>query len=520
MKLHDLLSYDPIVIQAHDNPDADALASGFGLYLYFQEKGKNVRFIYGGKNEIQKSNLLLMRDLLRIPAEHCASLEGADLLLTVDCQYGEANVQPFPARHTAVIDHHIASSQRLPDLCEIRDQYGACATVVWDMLREEGVDVLQNDALATALYYGLYMDTGKMQELRHPKDRDLRDALEFRISKSLLARFINCNLRLEELRIVGDAMLGIDNEQQRKYAVALARPCDPNILGIISDAAIEVDTVNVCAVCCVMQDGVKLSVRSCERETRADELAAFLTEGLGSGGGHIRKAGGFLAKSRLIGACRERYGDFDPERLGEFAVRLIKERMDAYFSHQAFIMSGPECSVDLTGEPLYEKERQPIGYVKGTDLFPAGTPVVARMLEGDIQFTVQEDTYFIIGVEGEVYKNDAAYLLAHNTLTQEPYRAAGGYAPTLHSAVRSAALDAEAAQVKTLTDYARICIPREGSRVYARPLRERTKVFVPWSDSYMLGLPGDYLAARQENPSDVYIIKKDIMEKAYTRCAP
>jgi len=38
-RLSDLEEYNPITIQCHDNPDADALASGFGLYLYFTEKG-------------------------------------------------------------------------------------------------------------------------------------------------------------------------------------------------------------------------------------------------------------------------------------------------------------------------------------------------------------------------------------------------------------------------------------------------------------------------------------------------
>ena len=46
MKLSDLLKFDSIVIQCHDNPDADAIGSGFALYSYFRDKGKNVRFIY------------------------------------------------------------------------------------------------------------------------------------------------------------------------------------------------------------------------------------------------------------------------------------------------------------------------------------------------------------------------------------------------------------------------------------------------------------------------------------------
>ena len=43
-----LLQYDDIVIQGHDSPDADAIASAYGLYLFFKDKGKKVRMIYGG----------------------------------------------------------------------------------------------------------------------------------------------------------------------------------------------------------------------------------------------------------------------------------------------------------------------------------------------------------------------------------------------------------------------------------------------------------------------------------------
>lgn len=38
MKLSDLISYDSITIQCHDNPYADAIASVFALYTYFQSK--------------------------------------------------------------------------------------------------------------------------------------------------------------------------------------------------------------------------------------------------------------------------------------------------------------------------------------------------------------------------------------------------------------------------------------------------------------------------------------------------
>ena len=42
MRLSDILKYNDIVIQCHDNPDADALASGFALYTFLTAYGKNL----------------------------------------------------------------------------------------------------------------------------------------------------------------------------------------------------------------------------------------------------------------------------------------------------------------------------------------------------------------------------------------------------------------------------------------------------------------------------------------------
>ncbi len=97
MRLSDLLNYDRIVIQCHNNPDPDALASGFGVWSYLRSRGKEAEFIYGGSEEISKPNLRLMISLFSIPIVHVAELSAPDLLVMTDCQYGEANVQKFEA---------------------------------------------------------------------------------------------------------------------------------------------------------------------------------------------------------------------------------------------------------------------------------------------------------------------------------------------------------------------------------------------------------------------------------------
>lgn len=515
MKLSDLLIYREIVIQAHDNPDADAVASGYGLWLYFRLKGKRVRFIYGGSRPIQKSNLVLMIDKLHVPIEHTERLDHEpELLITVDCQYGERNAQKFPCKNVAIVDHHVAMETDLPKLCDIRSTYGACATIVWDLLRDEGYDPAENDELATALYYGLFMDTGKLQEVRHPKDKDMRDELEPRLNHPILTLLQNCNLSQEELKIAGQAMSTVDYHGAGHYALAQAQRCDPNILGVISDALIEVEDVGTCIAYCVMDDGVKLSVRSCERETRANELAAFVTAGIGSGGGHVRKSGGFLGKELLAKEYFMRYGETCDD-VEHAAHRILNDRLKLYYKEQDYFFAGTDNTPDLSREPIYEKRCLPIGYVKATDMYPAGTYVTVRMIEGDIPFAIKEDTYFMIGPEGEVYKNDEAYFISHNDYTDEPFKIKGEYAPTVHLAINASDFPAETGKMKSLQDYAKTCIPKSGSRIHARQLTRRTKVFVNWSDSYLLGKPGDFLVAREENPRDLYIVAKDIMEKSY-----
>lgn len=76
------------------------------------------------------------------------------------------------------------------------------------------------------------------------------------------------------------------------FAIAEAQRCDPNILGVISDTLMEVDKVDICIAYCMLNDGTKFSVRSCTEKTQVIDIAKFLAPN--SGGGHARKAGGFL----------------------------------------------------------------------------------------------------------------------------------------------------------------------------------------------------------------------------------
>ena len=296
MRLKDLLKFDEIVIQCHDNPDADAIACGYAVLLYLQKYGKSPSLVYGGRNFIRKTNLVMMIEDLEIPITHVTAIGNPELLLMVDCQYGGGNAEKFEAQNIAVIDHHRISTN-LPELSEVKSNLGACSTLIWQMLKNENFNVTANKRLGTALSYGLYTDTSGFTEIVHPLDKDLRD--EANVDNILMAKYRNANMSLEDLEVAGAALLNSDYMDEYRASIVKAGHCDPNILGVISDMVLEVDAVDICIVFNFQGGGVKFSVRSCIKEVNASELAAELSKDIGSGGGHWGKAGGFLSMPLL-----------------------------------------------------------------------------------------------------------------------------------------------------------------------------------------------------------------------------
>ena len=499
MKLHELLGYNDIVIQCHDNPDADALASGYALWWYFKQNGKMANFIFRGRNDVRKSNLKIMIDRLNVPVSYEPDyMMVPELLVMVDCQYGQKNATRTEAETVAVIDHHQVTGE-LPPLSEVRSGMGSCATILWDMLREEGFSVDEEKSLSTALYYGLFTDTNRLSEVSHPLDRDMRDSLL--VNRSVITEMSNSNISLEELTITGHAITGYEYHEDNRYVVLRTEPCDPNILGVISDFVMETEGIDASLAYYISPFEVKLSVRSCVKEIHADELAAFLTDGIGGGGGHILKAGGTIRPERL-----EEYAlpGEDPYTLAD---RILLERMEQYFSLYE-VLYAKDTTLSPEGLKLYEKQSQELGCAKMTDLFPAGTRVAVRTLEGDVDVIVKEGLYLMIGLEGEVYPITEEKLSRSYTRTGKPYSRVFDYDPSLTDTVTG--------DRKNVMEVAMGVISSGGSRILAKPLNRYVKLFTAWDEEkYYSGNPGDFIACREDDPHDIYIIRNRLFDQLY-----
>ncbi len=496
MQLRDFLSYEEIYIQCHDSPDADALASGFGLYTYFRNHGIKTHLIYTGRFRIRKTNLVLMVEKLNIPVEYVE--EGTlrltdELLLTVDSQYGAGNITKIPAEHIGIIDHHQIEARNFPDSLILSD-FGSCSTVVWKLLCEEQFDPNDYPDLATALYYGLYSDTQQFTEVHNPADKDMHDALKYR--NSVFSLLKNSNISSSELEIASIAILRAVHNKEKRYSLIKSEPCDPNILGLISDLCIQVDSADVCVVYNELPDGIKFSVRSCTKETKACDLAAYLAGKIGSGGGHLEKSGGFI--NRWL--YKSRYGSLRTEDYFSIQVQNYLNSFD--------ILDARTSHVDHSRMKSYRRRQLPVGYVQPTQLLPSKTPITIRTIEGDLDLIISEQTYIMIDLQGKVSVKSKEDFHEHYLPTKDAYHPKALYLPTIKNRLTGT-------QIR-LSGYIHSCIPLESTIVQAYPLERACKLFPLWDEEkYLPGNIGDYLVALKDQPGDLFIVEKEVFEQTY-----
>ncbi len=511
MTLEDLLRYEDIVIQCHDDPDADAIASGYALLKYLESKGKSPRLVYSGGRKVTKNNLLLMIEKLSIPLEYVRRTDDeAGLLITVDCRAGQRNVSTLPHQNLAVIDHHeLDMGEVLPELREVRTDCSACVTVIWIMLKKAGFPI-EDRLLSTALYYGLYMDTQKFKGTEK-LDREMLDALRFDWDIVLLLQ--SADLALDDFRTAGSAFMNLRYHPEYHFALAPVNTSEPYMLGIVSDMMMDVHELSVCVAYCLLERErcVKVSVRCCRRRDRADELVHWLVRDMGDdGGGDRTKAAGRLPLALLEKNCPD-------GNLLYTAGELIFQRLTDYFRTPLKRLAPraekyePVRAEEFCKEKaeLYHKKKAPVGYARAMDLFPEGTEILLRTPEGDIIKKATPELYIMIDAEHDVSHITEEELRRNYELTDEEFPMDGEWLwqPKAYHAGKKEAM--------LLAPCAKKCINKDTLRIWAAQLNCRLEVLV-WGD-WRLGEIGDWLVCQEDDHQNAYIIPKSAFEQSYER---
>ncbi|SEP91969.1 DHHA1 domain-containing protein [Lachnospiraceae bacterium RM5] len=281
-----------VYIQTHNFPDPDAIASAFGLSRLLQSKGIESTICYHGK--IDKYSTRKMVESLNIDIVSLDDIDNMtedDEVILVDSQSGNANVKNINGTHFICIDHHPRSGDSLYRFCDIRADVGACSSIIAAYFVENKVKI--DTDVATALMYGLKVDTNNLS--RGVSNLDLN--VFYTLYNIADMKFINSlelsTIEFEDLNSYANALKSIKVYDNISFANT-GNHCPEPLIASISDFMMLIAGVNICIVYSIKVDGIKISIRCDDPKFDAGKLTTLALNGIGSGGGHMEMAGGFV----------------------------------------------------------------------------------------------------------------------------------------------------------------------------------------------------------------------------------
>jgi len=281
-----------VLVLAHDNPDPDALASGFALSAVLQHLDDvECEVGYGGMIG-RAENRAMVRELELDPrAIDGDSLEAFDAVALVDTQPGFGN-NSFPSDRpaAAVIDHHPGRGQ-LDNVAfvDVREGYGASATIVYEYVQSSGVPLPEN--LLTALFYAIKSETQELGREAGYADREAYLSLLPRADKVAIARIQRARVPRDYFR---GFQVAIEAAQVhgRTVITDLGHVDSPDMVAEIADFLLRLEGADWAACMGHHEDSIVMSLRTAEDDGHAGEVIRRVFSDHGRAGGHGTMSGG------------------------------------------------------------------------------------------------------------------------------------------------------------------------------------------------------------------------------------
>jgi nanoRNase/pAp phosphatase (c-di-AMP/oligoRNAs hydrolase) len=283
------------LLATHVNPDPDSLASMLGIKALVDscQPGKPVVLTADGM--IARSENRAMVELIPIPLVPVESIDpdSQTAIVMVDTQPGTGRRFSEAAVPHVVIDHHETGGVLNGVLfSDIRTHMGATSTMVTGYLLEQRVVV--SPQLASALLYGIESETTGYPREASSLDDGALIWLFPRADKDLLAQIRNPKLPQSHFATFQNALANafLYDDLVVSWCGTVSQP---DIIAEIADFFIRFDQVNWALAVGLFDDRLKLSLRAGQLGGRAGETLFTVVEGIGSAGGHDRRAGGAIA---------------------------------------------------------------------------------------------------------------------------------------------------------------------------------------------------------------------------------
>jgi nanoRNase/pAp phosphatase (c-di-AMP/oligoRNAs hydrolase) len=299
-----------ILIVTHDNPDPDALAAAVALrHLLLMGTGETSVVAFGGV--IGRSENRLMVDALELELVPITELDFDDFAVVcmVDTQPGSGN-NSYPADRPLhlLIDHH-PPRREYPDIhwVDVRPDYGASATILYEYLRAQEVSIATR--LATCLFYAIKSETQDLGREWSKADRDAYLHLLPLANNAILYRLSNPPVPNDYYSTFHRA---IDNATLygKVLVFNLYRIENPDLVSELADFLLrQQEVVFVMGLGWYAGDEL-ISVRTTDPDARLGSVIQEMIAGMGTAGGH-----GMMAGGQIRGVAEDKAAQKELERL-------------------------------------------------------------------------------------------------------------------------------------------------------------------------------------------------------------
>lgn len=322
-----------VLIVTHDNPDPDSIAAAVALrHLFVVKAGQDAVLTYGGViGRSENRNMVKELDIPMVPI--CKlDIKQFRVVCMVDTQPNTGNnswPQEMPVH--LVVDHHHPKSD-LAHICwvDIRENYGACATILYEYLTSQ--DVTINTRLATCLFYAIKSETQDLGREWSKADREAYLKLLPLANNRILFRIIHPQVSTDYFTAFRNAI-----DTARIYGSALVFNLyqieNPDLVAEISDFLLRHEGITY-VLGMGWFDGMEiLSMRSLNPDAKLGLVIQEMVRGIGSAGGHGMIAGGQIR-------------DMSPEEDAQSALeQTLTERMLVALDLEEFL-----CTPLIPGE--------------------------------------------------------------------------------------------------------------------------------------------------------------------------
>jgi nanoRNase/pAp phosphatase (c-di-AMP/oligoRNAs hydrolase) len=280
-----------IYIQTHNYPDHDAVASAFALQGFFKHFGIKSFLTYDG--DIQRDSLMDMINYLKIEIKNISAYDMAaeDKIVIVDGCKGNKNVTDLIGDEIAVIDHHQVDKAEDVPYNDIRPDFGACSSIIYEYYSEHNINIPQN--IASALLIGINMDTSLLTRGVSENDIHAYSSLytisDVRLVNSILRNYI----QQKDLKFYKEAIDRVEITENVAYCY-FPEGCNQNMLGILGDFFLALSEVDFVILLADNGGKINFSLRNESSEWNCSTIIQAALKGIGFGGGHADMAGGIV----------------------------------------------------------------------------------------------------------------------------------------------------------------------------------------------------------------------------------